>query len=205
MFYFFVVCFFFSSRRRHTRSTRDWSSDVCSSDLDGDEPVVLGDRLAEACAAVAEDAALAVDRDRGRDRDRLLEGALLERHPRVAGAVAKGQVLQRALAALVADRTVERVVDEDELERGVLGDARHLGGACRLDDHPVLRRQRAAGLRLRGHPLDLDQAFFSSDTATTEPGLVAEDGDLDPGRSGGLDEPGALRMCLVEVEGMPPK
>src|SRR5207247_4139030 len=27
--------FFFSSRRRHTRSTRDWSSDVCSSDLDG--------------------------------------------------------------------------------------------------------------------------------------------------------------------------
>src|SRR2546421_6150003 len=29
IFYFF----FFSSRRRHTRSDRDWSSDVCSSDL----------------------------------------------------------------------------------------------------------------------------------------------------------------------------
>src|SRR5699024_5556313 len=29
----FVVFFFFSSRRRHTRSKRDWSSDVCSSDL----------------------------------------------------------------------------------------------------------------------------------------------------------------------------
>src|SRR2546421_7929757 len=28
-----VCCFFFSSRRRHTRSDRDWSSDVCSSDL----------------------------------------------------------------------------------------------------------------------------------------------------------------------------
>src|SRR5215203_1726652 len=26
-------CFFFSSRRRHTRYWRDWSSDVCSSDL----------------------------------------------------------------------------------------------------------------------------------------------------------------------------
>src|SRR5699024_11641459 len=25
--------FYFSSRRRHTRSKRDWSSDVCSSDL----------------------------------------------------------------------------------------------------------------------------------------------------------------------------
>src|SRR5699024_11820779 len=28
-----VSPFFFSSRRRHTRSKRDWSSDVCSSDL----------------------------------------------------------------------------------------------------------------------------------------------------------------------------
>src|SRR6266550_6309101 len=31
-FHFF---FFFSSRRRHTRCSRDWSSDVCSSDLVG--------------------------------------------------------------------------------------------------------------------------------------------------------------------------
>src|SRR4051794_41773791 len=29
----FLLCFFFSSRRRHTRWTGDWSSDVCSSDL----------------------------------------------------------------------------------------------------------------------------------------------------------------------------
>src|SRR5699024_10925711 len=28
-----VLLFFFASRRRHTRSKRDWSSDVCSSDL----------------------------------------------------------------------------------------------------------------------------------------------------------------------------
>src|SRR5438067_2648221 len=31
------VFFFFSSRRRHTRSKRDWSSDVCSSDLPAPE------------------------------------------------------------------------------------------------------------------------------------------------------------------------
>src|SRR5690606_39616826 len=31
--------FFFSSRRRHTRFSRDWSSDVCSSDL---TPLVVG-------------------------------------------------------------------------------------------------------------------------------------------------------------------
>src|SRR5206468_6099100 len=32
-----VYFFFFSSRRRHTRSDRDWSSDVCSSDLHRDQ------------------------------------------------------------------------------------------------------------------------------------------------------------------------
>src|SRR2546422_1839603 len=31
----FFIFFFFSSRRRHTRCSRDWSSDVCSSDLGG--------------------------------------------------------------------------------------------------------------------------------------------------------------------------
>src|SRR5256885_3952712 len=30
----FSVCFFFSSRRRHTILQGDWSSDVCSSDLE---------------------------------------------------------------------------------------------------------------------------------------------------------------------------
>src|SRR6266536_4119132 len=43
-----MIFFFFSSRRRHTRSTRDWSSDVCSSDLRwelmGDELFRLKDR-----------------------------------------------------------------------------------------------------------------------------------------------------------------
>src|SRR5687768_18099174 len=29
-----LLVFFFSSRRRHTRCSRDWSSDVCSSDLE---------------------------------------------------------------------------------------------------------------------------------------------------------------------------
>src|SRR5206468_8077149 len=41
--------FFFSSRRRHTRSDRDWSSDVCSSDL-VDGPA--GGELAELQRAV---------------------------------------------------------------------------------------------------------------------------------------------------------
>src|SRR5699024_781247 len=54
-----LAVFFFSSRRRHTRSKRDWSSDVCSSDLgdvaahgavkpvDAQRHAVLGDRGAQ--------------------------------------------------------------------------------------------------------------------------------------------------------------
>src|SRR5215203_7013354 len=34
-----IFFFFFSSRRRHTRYWRDWSSDVCSSDLDVGDPL----------------------------------------------------------------------------------------------------------------------------------------------------------------------
>src|SRR5207249_9583018 len=47
----FFFCFFFSSRRRHTRSKRDWSSDVCSSDLgvEGGE-AIPGDRGLERLA-----------------------------------------------------------------------------------------------------------------------------------------------------------
>src|SRR3712207_7080601 len=38
-----MICFFFfSSRRRHTRYWRDWSSDVCSSDLIFSEKYILG-------------------------------------------------------------------------------------------------------------------------------------------------------------------
>src|SRR2546422_2901368 len=35
-----ILFFFFSSRRRHTRCSRDWSSDVCSSDLHGLERIL---------------------------------------------------------------------------------------------------------------------------------------------------------------------
>src|SRR5947209_19737288 len=51
--------FFFSSRRRHTRYWRDWSSDVCSSDLDRRRP-----RFQAAVAAAAARAAAVVRRVR---------------------------------------------------------------------------------------------------------------------------------------------
>src|SRR5258706_7586087 len=52
--------FFFSSRRRHTRLVSDWSSDVCSSDLDiakrlGKTPAWLRDEVLHITALLGED------------------------------------------------------------------------------------------------------------------------------------------------------
>src|SRR5256885_7063470 len=41
-------CFFFSSRRRHTRLQGDWSSDVCSSDLEREPCHVCARELMDA-------------------------------------------------------------------------------------------------------------------------------------------------------------
>src|SRR5579864_8517455 len=41
------IFFFFSSRRRHTRLTCDWSSDVCSSDLGAFPPEQVADILSD--------------------------------------------------------------------------------------------------------------------------------------------------------------
>src|SRR2546430_11163707 len=46
-----VRCVFFSSRRRHTRFDCDWSSDVCSSDLD--EAFALGAQWRRAAYSVS--------------------------------------------------------------------------------------------------------------------------------------------------------
>src|SRR3712207_6902697 len=60
--FYFSFFFFFSSRRRHTRYWRDWSSDVCSSDL------ALLDRLAPARHARHAGARLPRRAARGRPR-----------------------------------------------------------------------------------------------------------------------------------------
>src|SRR5438876_1103459 len=64
------VLFFFSSRRRHTRWTGDWSSDVCSSDLIGDRKpynvaLIVLDR--DAVAALG-DGAVTAEVERAVDR-----------------------------------------------------------------------------------------------------------------------------------------
>src|SRR6266480_6869309 len=52
--------FFFSSRRRHTRLTCDWSSDVCSSDLERELVLDVGHAMCDSAARRAAEA----ERDR---------------------------------------------------------------------------------------------------------------------------------------------
>src|SRR6266496_2586703 len=78
-----LFVFFFSSRRRHTSSLRDWSSDVCSSDLRRQRPRVV-------------DEARARDRhvgDRPQDEPRDRCGAVPQRQD---GRVSHAQHLQQA-------------------------------------------------------------------------------------------------------------
>src|SRR6266498_5603353 len=56
------MVFFFSSRRRHTRCGRDWSSDVCSSDLPRAGKSLVSVNLAHLLAA-ADGRVLLVDGD----------------------------------------------------------------------------------------------------------------------------------------------
>src|SRR5690606_41137747 len=69
--YAFFFFFFFSSRRRHTRFSRDWSSDVCSSDL-GRNRVALIDGAVDAHAEPAGRIVIADPAGRGREGARVL-------------------------------------------------------------------------------------------------------------------------------------
>src|SRR5438034_10308910 len=67
-----LVSFFFSSRRWHTRSLCDWSSDVCSSDLDtvGRHPEFRGAviRIDAGSDAIAAESSARLARERSEER-----------------------------------------------------------------------------------------------------------------------------------------
>src|SRR2546422_10706715 len=118
----FFFFFFFSSRRRHTRCSRDWSSDVCSSDLQLAQTVrerVEGERR------LLEDRGVGLEAD---DRPGLLRGAGRgERRLRHAALVALRPLLALApdldlepLAERVDDRDADAVEAARHLVRGVL-------------------------------------------------------------------------------------
>src|SRR6185295_3208878 len=93
-----------AAERRAIRLVLEGRDQRLGAAVAGHELPILGDIRGEARAPVAEDAALTVERDRRRDGNRLVERPLGKRHPRRPGAVLERQILERALAALVADR-----------------------------------------------------------------------------------------------------
>src|SRR6266513_5270530 len=105
--------FFFSSRRRHTRSKRDWSSDVCSSDLEQAEINELRSRFDE--LDLPEEARKAANRELGR----------LEKLPPAAAEYGVIRTYLDWLVTLPWDKTTpdnldleqaKRVLDEDHFD-----------------------------------------------------------------------------------------
>src|SRR5687767_3351080 len=103
------------------------------------------DFLHETDATRAEDASLPVEHQRRAEIDVALhafavENAAREIHPALGRAEGVGEILKRTLAALVADRAVERVVDEQEFEHAGAGGGRF--GVAGADHHAVGARHR---------------------------------------------------------------
>src|SRR6185295_14029735 len=137
----------------------------------------------------AEDAAVAVEHQRRSEVDVCLDPFAIEYatrkfHAAQVGAERIGKILQRALAALVADRAIKWVVDQQELE--------HAG--ARLDDvgrpsghhHAFRADRRTGGLQLR-HLLDLDDADAAR-AVDADARVVTVIGHFDPGFDGGLED-----------------
>src|SRR5690606_41051339 len=96
--------FFFSSRRRHTRFSRDWSSDVCSSDLlETGEIDDMADAITEYIA------------ERVLERERAVEGDWLSKHIRGHAAA---EHAARVKAEAEATRSEERRVGKECRARG---------------------------------------------------------------------------------------
>src|SRR5690606_41156810 len=105
--------FFFSSRRRHTRFSRDWSSDVCSSDLVRESRQAVGQEHGEDLRAELEDAEVQGDRGGG------------VAHEGAEGDAEQGAVRQQEGGG---DRSEERRVGKEGRCRGARDGGRHTGG-----------------------------------------------------------------------------
>jgi hypothetical protein len=115
----------------------------------------------------------------------------------VSPTVAHRLVLQRALATLVADRTVQRVVDQEHLHDALLRLVGNRRGQLGLDDHAGHDRRGAGRGRLGHAPAvahvgDLDKALAAG-AGRVEQWVITEAGDLDAYFLGGADDQSALR------------
>ena len=161
--------------------------------------MALRDLLAETDAAGAEDAPLLVQHDVGSDGKRLLPLDLVLEDPALVQAMLHVEVLEVALPRLVADGTVERMVDQQELQHGLAHaeDLRRIGG----DLHAVPDLGVAGDLEL-GHAFDLDGAHAAT-AGDAESRVVAVAGDHHAQPLRGFQDVGArfhLDVLPVDIE-----
>src|SRR5215217_7648443 len=139
-----VFFFFFSSRRRHTRYWRDWSSDVCSSDLLVDPRYLLHRAMMHEATEVMDDAdvvLLLIDASRGRPdfRDDVLE--LVRRAPKLMVVSNKIDIAsdeQRAAVRAWAKERLNLEPFEVSAETGAGAEPLRTAVAERLPESPFL-------------------------------------------------------------------
>src|ERR1700690_2913468 len=152
------------------------------------ELMLAGDLVAYADAARAQDAALLVEHDVRADVDDLRLVHLRRIDARVRVVVIEVQLLQRALAGLIADRAIDRMVDQRELELLLSGKRRLRVG--RGDHHAFAAGLLTARLQLRVL-LDRDQALPAL-RDDWQPRVVAKRTDVDADELRGLEHVRAL-------------
>ncbi len=112
-----------------------------------------------------------------------------------------GVVLEAAFAGLIADRAVQRVVDEQELhDRPLRLVGVRRGGA---DDHAVLHHLGGAGGLELAHAFDLDHAHAAL-ADDRQARVIAVVGDLNSDLESGFDQVGAgghLDRASVDGQG----
>src|SRR5207249_8146932 len=108
--------FFFSSRRRHTSSKRDWSSDVCSSDLTDRDASLSGSRFFHHVPVRVANGKIAnpigTRPDRYVDGDAAADGLLVQRVHESGRASCRGRVEVWGVASVVQKKVAGRWVSE---------------------------------------------------------------------------------------------
>src|SRR5207247_4174411 len=113
--WYVLLFFFFSSRRRHTRSTRDWSSDVCSSDLSLNTASVRTALLTPVPRPAHDDPFHLATPLEARPRGCRRLGTSRPRAARIHFQIGRASCRERAyMAVLEMEMTKERAVDREK-------------------------------------------------------------------------------------------
>src|SRR5256714_11747104 len=125
--------------------------DAVAPAIDEAEDVVLRDLLTNPDAGRAKNATVVIERHARAQLDVFRFLDLVFEKPRIRAAILHAEFLEPAFARLIADRTIERMIDEEKFHHAFsafLGE-RRIGA----DSHPFAHILRAGNLWAR-HPVD---------------------------------------------------